>query len=85
MKTQTFNIVLPQDLVSKVDKVAKKEYRNRSELIREALRIYLADQEQWSEIFAYGRKQATKVKVKSEKDIDRIVGNIRHGKNYRRT
>ncbi|MBI2036155.1 ribbon-helix-helix protein, CopG family [Candidatus Microgenomates bacterium] len=41
MPTQTFNIALPQELVKEVDKRAKIEYKNRSELIREALRVYL--------------------------------------------
>lgn len=43
MNTQTLNIALPEDLVKKADQLAKKEYRNRSELIREALRIYIKE------------------------------------------
>jgi len=85
MKTQTFNIALPKDLVTKVDKAAKKEYRNRSELIREALRVYITDQEQWADVFAYGQKQAAKAGIKSEKDIDQIVSKSRHGKSNRRS
>lgn len=46
MTTKTFNIVLPNELVKKADAVARKEYRNRSELIREALRLYIADAEE---------------------------------------
>ncbi len=38
---KAFNIVLPQELVDKIDSIAKKEYLNRSELIREALKSYL--------------------------------------------
>lgn len=38
---KVFNIVLPQDLVDRVDKIAQDEYRNRSETIREALRNYV--------------------------------------------
>ncbi len=38
---KVFNIVLPQDLVNRLDKVAQSEYRNRSETIREALRDYV--------------------------------------------
>ena len=38
---KVFNIVLPQDLVDKVDKIAEQEFRNRSETIREALRNYV--------------------------------------------
>lgn len=42
MSTQTFNISLPRGLVAKADKVAKREYKNRSELIREAIRLYIS-------------------------------------------
>ncbi|MCR4277539.1 MAG: ribbon-helix-helix domain-containing protein [Candidatus Berkelbacteria bacterium] len=80
MNTKTFNIVLPKDLVAKVDIAAKKEYRNRSELIREALRVYLKDQQEWAEIFEYGRAQARKLGVTSEADIDEIVTDYRHGR-----
>lgn len=41
MSSQTFNISLPQTLVQEVDEVAKDEYLNRSELIRQVLRLYL--------------------------------------------
>lgn len=80
MTTKTFNIILPKELVDRVNIVAKKEYRNRSELIREALRVYLQDQQEWAEIFDYGRKQARKIGVKSQADADKIVADYRHGR-----
>jgi len=80
MQTQTFNIALPKDLVEKIDELAKKEYRNRSELIREALRVYLKEESEWEEILAYGRKKGIQKGIKSEKDVDKIVNNYRHGK-----
>ena len=83
MQTRTLNIALPKELVKKVDEVAKKEYKNRSELIREALRIYLKDIEGWQQIFKAGEKTARKIGIKSEKDVDKIVYGYRHGKNTR--
>ena len=80
MQTQTFNIALPKELVKKVDEIATKEYRNRSELIREALRIYIADMESWEKIFAAGKEAGKKAGIKSEADVDRIVYEYRHGK-----
>ncbi len=80
MKTQTFNIALPSDLVKKVDETAKKEYRNRSELIREALRAYLKDAQEWEELFAYGKKQGKKLGITSEEQVNKIVSEYRHGK-----
>jgi metal-responsive CopG/Arc/MetJ family transcriptional regulator len=80
MQTQTFNIALPVDLVARMDLVAADEYRNRSELIREAMRVYLEDKFEWNDIYEFGQKAAKKVRVKSEEDINRIVQEYRHGK-----
>lgn len=80
MNTQTFNIALPSDLVKKVDKLAKKEYRNRSELIREALRAYIRNTEKWEELFSYGGSVAKKMGITNEEDVNKIVADTRHGK-----
>ena len=80
MATQTLNIALPRDLVKKIDELAKKEYRNRSELIREALRGYLIDRQEWNDLLDYGKKVGKKTGIKSEEDVDRIVSEFRHGK-----
>ena len=80
MSTQTLNIALPRELVKKVDEAAKKEYKNRSELIREALRVYLKDMEEWEDLFKYGREIGKKMGIRSEKDVDKIVYEYRHGK-----
>lgn len=80
MQTQTLNIALPKELVKKVDEVAQKEYRNRSELIREALRIYIERRAAWNKIFEAGEKAAKKKGIKSEEEVDRIVYKFRHGK-----
>ena len=80
MESKTFNIALPKDLLEKVDEAAKKEYRNRSELIREALRAYLQDKQEWAEIFKYGREQGKKMGIKSEEDVYKIVDDYRHGR-----
>lgn len=80
MKTQTFNISLPEELVKKVDERAKKEYRNRSELIREALRVYLTDMHEWEKIFEYGSKIGKEMGITSEEQVNDIVYEYRHGK-----
>lgn len=78
MQTQTLNIALPRNLVKEVDEAAKKEYRNRSEFIREALRVYLRGTREWEELFEFSEKQARKIGVKSEQDVERIVASYRH-------
>lgn len=78
MKTQTFNIALPENLVKTIDKTAEKEYRNRSELIREALRMYLKNTQEWEELFAAGARQAKKTKVSAEQKVADIIADYRH-------
>lgn len=80
MQVKTLNIVLPMELVKKVDEQAQKEYRNRSELIREALRVYLMRLEKWEDIFVFGQKMGKKVGIKSENDVDEILENFRHAR-----
>ncbi len=80
MQTQTLNIALPKDLVRKVDEVARNEYRNRSELIREALRIYLQNKEEWQQIFRAGERAMKKMGIKSEEEVNKIVYEYRHGR-----
>lgn len=63
-----------------MDLVAKNEYRNRSEFIREAIRVYLEDKLEWEDIFGFGLSRARKMKIKSEEDINRIVQEYRHAK-----
>lgn len=79
MQTQSFNISLPQALVKRADALAKLEYRNRSELIREALRVYLEEKFAWEEMFVYGKKQAKKLGIKTEAQVNKLVAQYRHG------
>lgn len=80
MTYQTFNISLPKDLITSMDEAAKREYRNRSELIREAVRVYLADTSAWNALFAYGEKQAKRLKINSEDEVTARVRAYRKGK-----
>jgi len=80
MTYQTFNISLPKDLVAAMDSQARQEYRNRSDLIREAVRVYLADMVAWNSLFAYGSKQAKKKDITSDKAIAKVVADYRKGK-----
>lgn len=78
MNTQTFNIALPEDLVKKVDELAKKEYRNRSELIREALRLYIQNTQRWNQLYAYGKTVSEKTGITNEEKVAEIVSDFRH-------
>jgi len=79
MQAQTFNISLPRDLVYRADLVAKREYRNRSELIKEALRSYLQTRENLGRIFEAGARAAKKLGIKNEDGVYKIMEEYRHG------
>lgn len=67
---------LPPQLLKKVELLAKKENRNKSELLREALRRYIEERE-WQEVLKYGRKKARQQGIFSEADVERIVDEVR--------
>jgi CopG family transcriptional regulator / antitoxin EndoAI len=60
------------DFLREVEKVAQKENRTKSELIREALRRYIEDRE-WEKLTRYARRKSAETRVKTEEDIQRVV------------
>lgn len=80
MQTATFNISMPRELVRRADDVARKQYRSRSELVREALRKYITDAEEIDALFALGHRFGRAAGIKSEEEVARIVEAYRHGK-----
>ena len=60
METSTVNIAFKKDLLSQIDEIAGEESRSRSELIREAARMYIEKKRRWNQIFEFGEKQTRK-------------------------
>lgn len=70
---RTVTISLPPELAARVDEVAGREGRSRSELFREAARQYLRRQERWERIFAYGERVAARVGIDNEDQVAEVV------------
>jgi len=68
MNTSTVNIAFRKDLLKMIDQIAKSESRSRSELIREAARMYIERKNRWKMIYDFGEKTA-KANDISEDDI----------------
>jgi len=64
MSNVTVNISFQDGLLRGIDRVARKESRSRSELVREAAREYITRRDQWDSIFAAGRKIARRQGLK---------------------
>ena len=80
MAVSTVNISFQDDLLGQIDKIAQKEARTRSELIREAARIYIERKKKWASIFAYGESLASKYKF-TEADLNKEIAKYREEKN----
>jgi len=79
MELSTVNISFKKDLLKQIDAIAKSEARSRSELIREAARIYIERKKKWESIFSYGESISTKYKF-NENDVNNEIKKYRNGK-----
>ena len=75
MKTKTINLSLPGELLQDADRVAKLQYRSRSDLMREALRRFI-NIARFEELNAYGERQAKKLGLKPT-DVNRLIAEVR--------
>ena len=71
MSTATVNVSFQDSFLKEIDRTAKKEYRIRSESIREAARLYIQRQSQWNDLFQIGdtvdrKQQLTELDVATE-------------------
>jgi len=68
MNTTTVNISFQGSLLSEIDQVAQDESRSRSELLREAARLYIERKQRWDKLFAYGQRVARRGPL-TEQDV----------------
>jgi metal-responsive CopG/Arc/MetJ family transcriptional regulator len=69
MAVSTVNISFQEDLLEQIDRIAQNEARTRSELIREAARMYIERKRKWESIFSYGESLSSKYKF-TEEDLN---------------
>ncbi len=69
-----------QEAIEEAEMIAKDENRNRSELIREALRRYVAERE-LIRLQRYGMKKAKELGLKVE-DVQRLIDEYRAEQTY---
>ena len=74
--TKTWTVSLPPGLVREAERTAKEENRTKSELVREALRMYLEDR-RWRKLQQKTALQAQALGIGTEEDVDRLVHAVR--------
>lgn len=68
---------LPPKMVAEANKIAKEENRTKSELFREALRLYI-EMRRWQKIRKWGEETVREKDIK-EKDVDDLINDVRKG------
>ena len=79
MASATVNISFNEDILQQIDEIAKSEARTRSELIREAARLYIERKKKWESIFAYGESLSSNYGF-TEEDANKEIENYRKEK-----
>ena len=77
MNVKTINISLPADLLKKIDRKAKEEYRSRSELLKEATVTYIQTRDNWKVLQQDLSAKAKGLNIKSERDVEGLVDSLR--------
>ncbi len=83
MSATTVNISFQSDLLADIDTEAKRESRSRSELLREAARMYVERQRRWETVFRLGDATTDKRNLK-DADICEEITAFRQGRDNRR-
>lgn len=79
MGTVTVNISFQDRLLANIDRIARRESRSRSELLREAARIYIERKERWNKIFDETSIQSDEQSL-TEKDVLEEISRYRSEK-----
>lgn len=81
-KTSTVNISFREDLLSEIDEVARSESRSRSELLREAARLYIGRKKRMKTVIESMRHIALERGI-TEEDVDAEIAAYRAEKKAR--
>ena len=67
---------LPLEILRQTEELAKSEKKSKSEVVSEALKKYYV-MKQWEVLREFGARQAKRLGVRNEDDVDRLIHEIR--------
>ena len=74
--TKPITVSLPLDLLQETQRAAREDARTRTDLIRDALRQYLASR-RWQRLRRWGAETADRLGLKTEADLQRLLDSAR--------
>lgn len=72
MAANTVNISFQKELLEQIDAISKEESRSRSEIIREAARMYIRRKERWQQLFTFGDELQKRTGLTEEDIISEV-------------
>ena len=77
--TRVLTVSLPPHAAEDFERIAAEEGRNRSELFREMLRVYMGYRESrtFDSLQRYGAAQASRGGIRTERDVERLIRETR--------
>ena len=63
----------PKAIVKEIEAIAKEENKTKSELLREAIRVYKWRRD-WAKIRLWGAETALRMGIESYDDVEKIAG-----------
>lgn len=79
-KTKIVNLSLPNKTYEQVEKLADRMEVSKSEILREALKQYVASEKRWQQIRRWGEETAKRLDIRDEDDVDRMIHEFRQEK-----
>lgn len=77
MASKTINLSVSDQLLKELDRLAKRESRTRSSLLRDAILEYMQKHITWEDLQADAAERARKLGVSTEEDVERLVDQVR--------
>ena len=74
--TKNWTVSLPVSLLREAERTARAENLSKSQLVREALRLYLRER-RWRKLQSTTARQAEALGIRTEADIDQLVHAVR--------
>ena len=78
--TKIVNFSLPPEIYKEVEELARQRETSRSQVLREALKQYVASERRWQQLRKWGQETTKRLGIKDEDDVERIIHEYREEK-----
>jgi len=79
-KAKILSLSVSQKTYEQLQELAEQMEISKSDLLRTALRQYIASERRWQQIRRWGEETAKELNIKDEDDVDRIIHEFRQEK-----